>query len=66
MRTRWRAPLSRPHERLYYRLAENGRLIYPDKLTQQQTFRIGCFGHLSEQDFAELTAAFIADARSLP
>ncbi|MBV9842131.1 MAG: 2-aminoethylphosphonate--pyruvate transaminase [Sphingomonadaceae bacterium] len=47
---------------LYERLADRGLVIYPGKLTQAETFRIGCIGALSEADFRELVAAFAEDA----
>jgi 2-aminoethylphosphonate-pyruvate transaminase len=46
---------------LYGRLAERGLIIYPGKLTDAETFRIGVIGALADSDFDELIAA-IADA----
>ncbi len=43
---------------VYGRLAARGLLIYPGKLTQGESFRIGCIGALDEADFTELVAAF--------
>jgi 2-aminoethylphosphonate-pyruvate transaminase len=43
---------------VYGRLAARGLLIYPGKLTQGESFRIGCIGALEESDFTELVAAF--------
>ncbi len=48
-------------EALYGRLAERGLVIYPGKLTDAQTFRIGVIGALTDADFDELIAA-IAEA----
>ncbi len=48
---------------LYARLADQGLLIYPGKLTAGPSFRIGCIGALEDADFAELVAAF-ADAEN--
>jgi 2-aminoethylphosphonate-pyruvate transaminase len=45
---------------LYAGLAERGFIIYPGKLTQAQSFRIGCIGALHAKDFDRLVAA-IAD-----
>jgi 2-aminoethylphosphonate-pyruvate transaminase len=41
----------------YDALAERGFLIYPGKLTEAETFRIGCIGALDEADFKRLLAA---------
>lgn len=41
----------------YDALAERGFLIYPGKLTQAETFRIGCIGALDRRDFERLLAA---------
>lgn len=46
---------------LYSRLAERGLIIYPGKLTDVETFRIGVIGALADSDFDDLIAA-IADA----
>ena len=45
---------------LYAGLAARGFIIYPGKLTQAQSFRIGCIGALHAEDFDRLVAA-IAD-----
>jgi 2-aminoethylphosphonate-pyruvate transaminase len=42
---------------LYDRLAARGLVIYPGKLTDEVTFRIGVIGALQEADFDELIAA---------
>ena len=42
---------------LYAALAERGFIIYPGKLTQAQSFRIGCIGALEPADFEQLVAA---------
>lgn len=44
-------------EELYRRLSERGLVIYPGKLSDAACFRIGCIGHLFEEDFRELVAA---------
>ncbi|MGC1303445.1 MAG: 2-aminoethylphosphonate--pyruvate transaminase [Caulobacteraceae bacterium] len=44
-------------EVLYDGLAERGFLIYPGKLTQGESFRIGCIGDLHRTDFERLLAA---------
>ena len=41
----------------YDALAARGFLIYPGKLTQAETFRIGCIGALDRRDFARLLEA---------
>ena len=46
---------------LYARLAAKGLVIYPGKLTADESFRIGCIGALTAADFAELVAAFTID-----
>ncbi len=45
---------------LYAGLAARGFIIYPGKLTQAQSFRIGCIGALHAEDFDRLVAA-VAD-----
>jgi 2-aminoethylphosphonate-pyruvate transaminase len=45
---------------LYAGLAARGFIIYPGKLTQAQSFRIGCIGALYAEDFDRLVAA-VAD-----
>ncbi len=42
---------------LYAALAERGFIIYPGKLTQAKSFRIGCIGALEPEDFERLVAA---------
>ena len=44
-------------ERLYNGLADRGFLIYPGKLTERETFRIGCIGDLHRADFERLLEA---------
>lgn len=44
-------------ERFYSELAQRGFIIYPGKLTNAETFRIGCIGALSPADFERLVAA---------
>ncbi|MFC7475033.1 2-aminoethylphosphonate--pyruvate transaminase [Dankookia sp. GCM10030260] len=41
----------------YDALAARGFLIYPGKLTQAETFRIGCIGAIDRQDIQRLLAA---------
>src|SRR5713101_5280596 len=42
---------------LYAAIAERGFIIYPGKLTQAKSFRIGCIGALEPEDFERLVAA---------
>jgi 2-aminoethylphosphonate-pyruvate transaminase len=42
---------------LYAALATRGFIIYPGKLTQAQSFRIGCIGALEPEDFERLVSA---------
>jgi 2-aminoethylphosphonate-pyruvate transaminase len=49
----------------YDALAEQGFLIYPGKLTQAETFRIGCIGALDRRDFERLLEAVGATLRTL-
>jgi 2-aminoethylphosphonate-pyruvate transaminase len=42
---------------LYAALAARGFIIYPGKLTQAQSFRIGCIGALEPEDFERLVSA---------
>lgn len=44
-------------ETFYQRLSERGLVIYPGKVSDADCFRIGCIGHLFENDFRELAAA---------
>lgn len=44
-------------EDLYSALAARGFIIYPGKLTEAQSFRIGCIGALEPEDFEHLVAA---------
>ncbi|OWU83984.1 2-aminoethylphosphonate--pyruvate aminotransferase [Oceanicola sp. 22II-s10i] len=44
--------------RLYDALAERGCCIYPGKLTQTETFRVGCIGALPPQAFDALLSGF--------
>jgi 2-aminoethylphosphonate-pyruvate transaminase len=44
-------------EALYDALAAHGLVIYPGKLTEAETFRIGCIGALRDADFDELVEA---------
>ncbi len=44
-------------EALYDALAARGLVIYPGKLTEAETFRIGCIGALQDSDFDELVEA---------
>jgi 2-aminoethylphosphonate-pyruvate transaminase len=55
-------PLRQPFDftTLYDRLAARGLVIYPGKLTDAETFRIGCIGALEDADFDDLVNA-IAD-----
>jgi 2-aminoethylphosphonate-pyruvate transaminase len=46
-----------PFAAFYDALAARGFLIYPGKLTQAETFRIGCIGALGRQDFERLLEA---------
>jgi 2-aminoethylphosphonate-pyruvate transaminase len=43
--------------RLYDSLAERGFLIYPGKLTQADSFRIGCIGRLGDTEMHEAVSA---------
>ncbi|WP_426955119.1 2-aminoethylphosphonate--pyruvate transaminase [Muricoccus radiodurans] len=62
----FRMPSDRPLEfRAFYdALADRGFLIYPGKLTQAETFRIGCIGALDRPDFERLLEAVAATLRS--
>lgn len=55
-------PPGRPFDftAFYAGLAERGFVIYPGKLTAQESFRIGCIGALQPSDFERLLAA-VAD-----
>ncbi len=44
-------------EAFYARLAARNLVIYPGKLTDTPTFRIGCIGALQDTDFDDLVAA---------
>ena len=49
-------------KKFYNSLSDKGFLIYPGKLTVADTFRIGCIGHLNEDDMKD---AIIAVENSL-
>lgn len=53
----FRLPPSLAFRPFYDALAERGFLIYPGKLTQAETFRIGCIGALDPEDFERLLTA---------
>jgi 2-aminoethylphosphonate-pyruvate transaminase len=44
----------------YQALADNGFVIYPGKLSQEETFRIGCIGAVDPSDFRRLVACVAA------
>jgi len=48
---------TRSFELFYRRLSDRGFIIYPGKLTQVNTFRIGTIGRLFEGDIRGLLAA---------
>jgi 2-aminoethylphosphonate-pyruvate transaminase len=52
-------PRGRPFDftALYDQLAARGLVIYPGKLTNTETFRIGCIGALKDTDFDDLVNA---------
>ena len=56
----FRPPSSGPFDfsALHARLAACGLHIYPGKLTDEPTFRIGCIGALEDDDFTELLEIF--------
>ncbi len=47
-------------EDFYERLRKRGYVIYPGKLTAQESFRIGCIGQLDEDDMRGAVAAVAA------
>lgn len=55
----FRSPKSRAFDfkALYHALAERGFLIYPGKLTKEETFRIGCIGAINRTHIEKLLAA---------
>jgi len=55
----FRPPGQRPFsfDGFYSSLAERGFVIYPGKLTREDSFRIGCIGALEPADFKRLLAA---------
>lgn len=48
-------------ERLYDEVRRRGFILYPGKLTKVETFRVGCIGHVDEDDVGRAVAA-IAEA----
>jgi len=46
----------------YERVKAKGFILYPGKLTEVETFRVGCIGHV---DIAEMQAAVAAVAQVL-
>ena len=64
----FRMPDRRPPLRFgpfYDALAARGFLIYPGKLTQAETFRIGCIGALDRHDFERLLVAVAEIAEAM-
>lgn len=57
--TAFRSPSSERYEfkRFYDRLKDHGFVIYPGKVTDVDTFRIGTIGHVFPEDFRRLIAA---------
>ncbi len=53
----FRSPAGFDFARFYAALSERGFVIYPGKLSQAETFRIGCIGALGPDDFTRLLAA---------
>lgn len=56
-------------DRFYRRLSDQGFIIYPGKLTRENTFRIGTIGRLFPADFEQLVHAIgqtLAEMDSLP
>ena len=51
--------------RLYQLLRSSGYVIYPGKLTEVDTFRIGCIGRLNEDDMRGVVAATGRALRSM-
>jgi 2-aminoethylphosphonate-pyruvate transaminase len=58
----FRTPRDRPFDfnGFYQALAENGFVIYPGKLSREETFRIGCIGAIGADDIRRLLAAVAA------
>lgn len=56
----FRAPPGFDFARFYRALSERGFVIYPGKLSQAETFRIGCIGALVPADFTRLLATIAA------
>jgi len=52
-------------EGLYRRLSRRGFLIYPGKLSETKTFRIGTIGHLFPGDFQRLVQAIAAELTAM-
>lgn len=44
----------------YERTRSQGVILYPGKLTQTETFRVGCIGHVFEADMARAADALLA------
>ncbi|MDE2464717.1 MAG: 2-aminoethylphosphonate--pyruvate transaminase [Alphaproteobacteria bacterium] len=49
----------------YAAVARGGFLLYPGKLTEDKTFRIGCIGNVNKSDFEELLRV-VADVLGTP
>ena len=52
-------------EEFYRRLHDKGFVIYPGKLTQQDSFRIGCIGHVTPEQMAAAVSAVAQVLREL-
>lgn len=51
-----------PFARLYEELAERGFILYPGKLTEEPTFRIGCIGAIESVEIDAMLAALARHA----
>jgi 2-aminoethylphosphonate-pyruvate transaminase len=63
----FRMPEARPlrFAAFYDALAARGFLIYPGKLTQAETFRIGCIGAINHRDIERLLIVIEATLAAL-
>ncbi|POC30784.1 2-aminoethylphosphonate--pyruvate transaminase, partial [Vibrio vulnificus] len=49
----------------YQRVREKGFILYPGKLTQVETFRVGCIGHVDAGEMRQAVAAIGEALREL-
>ena len=65
--TTWHAPADPKYDfnAFYDKVRERGFTLYPGKLTQVETFRVGCIGAIGEPEMKQAVAAIAAIVREM-